>query len=299
MRADQALERLGGVADVAALLRHTSRAGLRRAMRRGRIVRDVRGRYSLPGLDEARRVANRVNGVLAEDSAAQVYGWKLKHPPPSPCVMVPRNRKLTPERREGARVRYRDVDPSRVRVGCTDPVDTVMWCAARMPFDEALAIADSALRCHDVTVEELREVALRMPDRYRERCLRVARHADGRAANPFESVLRSIALEIPGLHVVPQAWISKIGQPDLADEQLRLVLEADSFEWHGNRFALRKDCERYNAFVVGGWLVLRFTWEHVMLQPEYVRRVLIAAVALLDRQPQRRALEASRAARSA
>jgi len=41
---------------------------------------------------------------------------------------------------------------------------------------------------------------------------------------------------------------------------------------------LKADCARYNALGVRGWLVLRFSWEHVMFEPEYVREVLEAAV---------------------
>ena len=37
----------------------------------------------------------------------------------------------------------------------------------------------------------------------------------------------------------------------------RLILEADSFEWHGSRRALVRDARRYNNFVIAGWLVLR------------------------------------------
>jgi len=290
MRADRALERLGGVADTATLLRLTTRARLRVAVLRGRVVRDARGRYSLPGVDEAVRAAHRLSGLLAEDSAAQFHGWEMKHPPKSPCVVVPRNRNLTAERRAGVRVRYRGHDADDVRGVATGPVETVMWCAARMPFDEALAIADSALRHGDVTRGHLLAAAEGMADQHRARCRRVAEHADGRAANPFESVLRAIALEVAGLEVEPQRWVGQM-RPDLVDRALGLVVEAESFEFHGRRKALRRDCERYNALVVVGWMVLRFAWEHVMHRPEYVRRVLEDAVAELSRPrpPRRRA----------
>jgi hypothetical protein len=61
------------------------------------------------------------------------------------------------------------------------------------------------------------------------------------AANPFESVLRGICLEVPGLVVRPQLLIltpRSSARPDLVDEDLRIVLEADSFAWHGDRAAL-------------------------------------------------------------
>ena len=58
------------------------------------------------------------------------------------------------------------------------------------------------------------------------------------------------------------------------------ILEADSFEWHGDRRALRRDARRYNLLVVDGWIVLRFAWEDVMFDPDYVRDVLVAVVEL-------------------
>lgn len=273
MRAAAALERLGGVARTGALLRLTSGKRIRAARRRGEIVRDERGRYSLPGVDAALRAANRLSGVLVEDSAAQYHGWKLKHSPPSPCLVVPRKRHLGAGRTRGVRVRFRDLDPDDVNGMATRPAATVMDCAARLPFDEALVVADSALRAGAVTRGELVQRAEQAPDRYRARCLRVAGSADGRADNPFESVLRAIALDVPGLSVEPQVRLDA-GRPDLVDRRLRLVLEADSFEFHGRRLALKRDCERYNAFVADGWRVVRFSWEHVMGEPDYVRRVL-------------------------
>lgn len=56
------------------------------------------------------------------------------------------------------------------------------------------------------------------------------------------------------------------------------MLEADSFEFHGQRAALTRDCERYDELVARGWLVLRFTWEQVMLRPDWVARVIEATV---------------------
>ena len=295
MRPDAALERLGGVCDANTLLRWTSRARLRQSVRRGAVVRDVRGRYSLPGVDQALRRANALAGVLIQDSAAQFHGWELKHRPASPCVAVPRNRKVERHRRHGTRLRYVDIDPADVSGMATRAVPTVLACAAHLPFDEALSIADSALRHLDVTRLSLVQRAELMPDRYRARCLRVATLADGRAANPFESVLRAIALGVTGLNVEPQVWVDDIGRPDLLDARLGVVIEADSFEFHGRRKALKADCVRYNAFVGAGLTVVRFSWEHVMLEPDYVRDVLATVVA----GPQGRALDALRGRRSA
>jgi very-short-patch-repair endonuclease len=106
------------------------------------------------------------------------------------------------------------------------------------------------------------------------------------AANPFESVLRAICLDIPRLQVRPQVLLTSVDpwvRPDLVDEGHRIILEADSFEWHGDRAALRRDAKRYNLLVVDGWLVLRFSWEDVMFDQDYVRRVVTGIVALVHR----------------
>ena len=64
--------------------------------------------------------------------------------------------------------------------------------------------------------------------------------------------------------------------PDLVDVRRRLVLEADSWTWHADRDAHDRDRWRYNALVLAGWTVLRFTWEQVMRRPAAVRRALRA-----------------------
>ena len=69
-----------------------------------------------------------------------------------------------------------------------------------------------------------------------------------------------------------------LGRPDLVDEDLRVVVEADSFEWHGSRAALLADARRYNALALEGWLVLRFCWEDVMFRTSLVADALLAAV---------------------
>ena len=113
----------------------------------------------------------------------------------------------------------------------------------------------------------------------------VAQRADGRAANPFESTLRGISQGVPGLQFEPQrriidgAWPVR---PDLVDERLRLVAEADSFEFHGKRSALAADARRYNMLVVAGWIVLRFCYEDVMFHPDVVLQTLVDAVALAE-----------------
>ena len=115
--------------------------------------------------------------------------------------------------------------------------------------------------------------------------------ADARATGPFEIVLRAIALQVAGLVAEPQTRIRYddfYARVDLADEALRIVLEADSHEFHTERRAFDRDCRRYNGLITRDWLVLRFTWEQVMFEPEVVRRAIEDVVVLRRSQGIRR-----------
>jgi very-short-patch-repair endonuclease len=275
----EALAWRGGAMPAGTLRQVSSRRKVRTALRRGQILRPSRGMYALPDADEARLAAARLAGVASHLSAAQLNGWELKWRPARPTVTVLRNRKVEAWRRKGIDVRWRDLDEDEVWNGRTRAGRTVIDCAKDLPFDQALTVADSALRHGNVSQGLLSCPAEEVVTNGRRQCLRVAGEASARAANPFESVLRAIALEVPGLALEPQVVIDEDGfrcRPDLVDVGRRLVLEAESFEFHGRRPALERDCERYNALAIRGWLVLRFTWAHVMHDPAYVTACLTA-----------------------
>lgn len=187
---EEVLARLGGVADAAALLRVVTKSQVRASLRAKLVVRDARGRYSLPDAAAGLRAAHRLTGVASHLTAALLHGWEVKNPPSSPVVTVPRNRRVEPTRREDVDVRWAHLRSDEVDGMVTSPGRTVMDCAKDCAFDEALAVADSAVRHGAVSQADLVRVAGVMPALHRSRCLRVAFAANGRAANPFESVLR-------------------------------------------------------------------------------------------------------------
>lgn len=240
----------------------------------GEVFRTARGRYCLPAAGEAVRAASRLTAVVAFRSAAAWHGWELKVQPENPELIVRRGRKLTVEQRVGVDVHWANLADDQVVDGVTTPLRTVLDCARSLPFDEALAIADSALRSGLVTRAELDSIDVRGAGAAAVR--RVRAHADRRSSNAFESVLRALCIE-SGLVVEPQAALD-LGtgtvHPDLVCWASHLVLEADSWTFHVSRKAHRRDCARYNLMVVRGWRVLRFTWEQVVHDQTYVRWVL-------------------------
>ena len=279
--ADQ-LRELGGVATRATLLRLAPRADVDRALAGGAIVADARGRYALPETDTALRRAHTLTGVLSHTSAALWHGWEVKVVPREPHVLVPRRRRVPAERRRGVQLHRADLDPGDVDGPATSVELTLLHCLRSLPYDEGLAVADSALR-HGVAPATLQRVALTAASPGSPRVRRIAAAARPEAANPFESVLMAITHEVEGIHVEPQVLIRSGGwvRPDLVDRDLGIVLEADSFQWHGGRAALCRDARRYNQLVADGWVVLRFSWEDVMHHPDQVREVLREVVRLV------------------
>jgi very-short-patch-repair endonuclease len=278
---DQVLADLGGIATRSALLQVVPRADVDRAIRRGAIVAVARGRYAVPSVDDAVRAAHRLAGVLCLESAALRHGWAVKTVPTEPHVLVSRRRKIAPSRRLGVRLHRGELHDDDVDGMATSKELTLTQCLRSLPWDAALAVADSALRAGELAL--LRRVGTTVRGPGSPQVRRVVAEARAEAANPFESVLRAVALDVEGLDVRPQVVIDT-ARPDLVDEDLRVVLEADSFEWHGGRGALRRDARRYNLLVVDGWIVLRFAWEDVMFDQDYVRSVLASVVELVQRR---------------
>ena len=270
-----ALTRLGGIATAAELLELTTRKRLRRAVSAGHVVHVSRSRYALPSGDAARAVAVEIDGHLRLLSAAAHWGWKVKWPAPFPQVQAA----VKPAEPVDAWLAIGALPPCALDGWATSRVQTVLDCAAELPFDEALAVADSALRSGEVSREQLEGgLGAGAPDAVR----RVVHHASPLAANPFESVLRAILIEA-GFAVVPQ-WATTIGgityHPDLADPFAGIAIEANSWAHHATKADHDADCVRYNALVVGGWIVLRFTWEQVMFSPGDVVATVRSAYVL-------------------
>lgn len=272
-----AVHRLGGTCTWRELRRAVPWRLIGRAVDAGLVMHPGNGVYTLPSADEGRVAARRMTGVVSHRTAALHWGWKVKVAPPLPDVTIPANRKLRDSARGLATTHRRTLAPSDVTDSrVTTPVRTVIDCCLDLPFDEALSVFDSALRA-GLPRQAVVAAAAELGSRHRARVLAVERHASAKSANPFESVLRAIALRIDGTDWEPQHRIRYedfYARVDLADDDLGIVLEADSFEFHGERAALSRDCERYDELVARGWLVLRFTWEQVMLRPHWVAGVI-------------------------
>jgi hypothetical protein len=276
------LQRLGGLATRKQLLAHVGRTALEDAVAEGSVLRVARGRYVLPTADQGKQAAARLKAVAGLRTAAASWGWALKTQPERPEIIVPRGRKVSAMHQQQYLVSWRRLEDDEVVGWRTSPMRTLMDCVTSLPFDEALAVADSALRTRGVTNLELFRAADALPGRGRERALDIAWYASDKPANPFESVVRAIAIQsVPGTKLVPQVPLTVAGRlirPDLLDRQLRLIVEADSHEFHTSREQIDGDCWRYDELVLDDWLVLRVSWVQAMFKQEWVSSVLNRAV---------------------
>lgn len=263
----------GGTASRAQILEITTPTGLRDALAAGEVMRHRRGVYGLP-LDEQGAIAVRTGAVLSHRSAALHHGLPVLHAPEPPEAVVSRARSITVP--DELRLRFRTLGPGDVEGPATTPLRTVVDCARDLPLPEALAVADSALRSGLVTPRELTRATL--PRTGRAAARRVLDLASAEAANPFESGLRALAVEADDRGWVAQVPITlrdgRTLHADVGDPVTRIALEADSHEFHKKREDVRTDCWRGNEMTLAGWVVLRFAWEHVMFNPDWVREVI-------------------------
>jgi hypothetical protein len=213
-----------------------------------------------------------------------VHGWPMAHTPTEHSITVPRNRRLSG--RMGLTVQRVDLPSDAYGeiqgVLVTAPLRTVLDCARRLPLAQAVAIADSALRS-GLDIGELQSSARATTGNGAGKVRRVASLADPNAGSVLESVLRVLVsvAGIPPSHTQYAVWDSDgrlVAVADFAYKIQRLLLEADGFTFHRDRQDYRSDRRKANAFLTGGWMLLRFSWEDVMGSPDYVVDTVRAAL---------------------
>ena len=263
----------GGTATRAQILEVTTRASLRDALRAGEVTRHRRGVYGLALEDDLARVAG-AGAVLSHRSAALHHDLPVLHAPETTEAIISRSRSIQVP--DDLDLRFRALSGSDHDRIATSPMRTVVDCARDLPLPEALAVADSALRAGVITPEELTRASL--PRTHRAAARRVLDLASARSANPFESGLRALALEATDHTWSPQLPVTlrdgTFLHADVGCAEVRVLLEADSHEFHKSRGDVMRDCHRYNEMIIAGWIVLRFAWEHVMFHPQWCREVI-------------------------
>ncbi len=264
---------------------------LGRALEAGLLRRVRRGWYVVVGASasdvELREVCRTLGSVLSHETALIKLGIEVAVAPTSLHATVDRVRGGLV--RDGVQVHRSDVEAADRclvdGVEVTTPIRSLFDLARSRPLAVAVASADSALRLRKVTKPDLYSAMVALPAGRGRRAVRaMVETCDARSESVLESLLR-VLLIVHGLAPAELQWVvrgrggRRIGRVDLCWPDFRLVVEADGFEFHSDRASYRRDRRRGNALTVAGWAYLRFSWEDVALDPDYVVETVRAALA--------------------
>lgn len=86
----------------------------------------------------------------------------------------------------------------------------------------------------------------------------------------FLKVVRNGGLDEPAKQVNVKSDTTNTWRLDFVYRQHKVLIEVDGRRWHAGRPRVKSDMRRDNVMNVRGWIVLRFTWEDIMHEPEYV-----------------------------
>ncbi len=281
----------GAVARWQLLLRGVTEQELKSRIASGYLLPVHRGVYLVGHLataplayEAAASLAYRNGAVISHRSAAKIH--KLLPWPPSGSVWVTTARGDSD--RKGLTVRGATLDPQDItineRIPITTPARTILDCAAILAADEDYRLEEMCAQAHanhGVKLPQLVDQIERNPGRRG-----VARLAKLLAKHPEVALLKS-NLEQKLLKLVRESdlpnpetnqWVHGINVDQLWREQ-RVVVEADSYQFHSHSKPWAKDVGKTNELQLHGYIVLRFTWFDVTQRPGWVLEKIRRALA--------------------
>jgi very-short-patch-repair endonuclease len=72
-----------------------------------------------------------------------------------------------------------------------------------------------------------------------------------------------------------------LAEIDFAHLELKIAIEVDGRAFHSDGRSFERDRERQNMLALRGWLVLRFTWDRLVNDPEGVIAEVVTALTAL------------------
>ena len=168
--------------------------------------------------------------------------------------------------------------------GCfrvTDPTRTLIDLSASLDRADLELAVESALRERLTSEPRLRLRARQLRAQGRRGPTALLRVLDGRVAGRADSsgevllvqLLAAAGTERPTRQHRLGRW-----RFDLAWPHLRVAVELDG-DHHRSKVQLQRDNRKQNAAVLGGWTVLRFTWDRIEHEPDRVVAEVVAALA--------------------
>jgi very-short-patch-repair endonuclease len=214
--------------------------------------------------------------AVSHRSAAWLWGIAQ----PTDTIDALQDATITAPRSRSARISGVEVVRSRhpVRVvmrsglPCTDPIRTIVDCAAGVTAEELDDLVDRALAHKIVPHQRLVKAVAASPEfrHHRGRPFLLARfRARGVTGSPHPSVLESRMGRLLRGQRIPrpkaEVWwgADRRYRLDFAFPQLRLVIEVDGYAAHFTPERQRYDRRRDRALNRAGWTVVRYDWWEV------------------------------------
>lgn len=261
---------------------HRSRkSSLSRWCRAGRLVRLLPGVYVHPGAREdlgtrLRAVFARIpDAVVAGSAAARATAWPDE--PSGDVEVLTRGRRVSSP---GFRMHRRRVPPEHVRRRGRLAVLSPELVAVDAAANDRGERIDHLLRAYH-PLERIEAALAACPGRPGNRTRRrVVRRSRSRPWSQAERVFHEILdrHRITGWTANTPVQLGAIEYlPDAVFRASWVACEIDGYEHHSSRRAFTADRQRQNALTLGGWTVLRFTWE-MLADEDAVVTVIRAAV---------------------
>jgi very-short-patch-repair endonuclease len=269
-----------------------SRSMIETMLRNGRLQARYPGVYALAGAGDA-ELARETEALLASPPGAALNhrsataAWQLlPHDGQIVDVIVPGD---TIPRLPGIRAhRSSTLDPKkdvRVRHGLpvTSPARTFVDIAGDTPEPQLERALDDALARNLLRLTQLTDALTRAgPTRKGARRLRALiadrEHGRGLSRSDAELILKRLlqAADVPAPDLN-----ANFGRyvPDMVWSEQRVIVEVDSWRWHGGRAKFEDDRRRDATLTAQGWTILRFTARQIEREPYRVIAQIAAALA--------------------
>jgi very-short-patch-repair endonuclease len=224
---------------------------IRRAVAAGDLTRPRRGWYATSGTPAPVVTAARVGGRLTcLDALGFLGAWTLD----VPGVHVRVSDGVAVVRLPGVHIHWTS---ERVEPGIDSVEEALATAVGCVDFRAVVIVADSLVNRGLITPVRLQAVLGLTP-----RGRRVLGVHDPSAESGIETYVR-LALRRHRVRVRSQVAIPGVGRVDLLVGE-RLVIEADGYDWHGDRAAFERDRERDRELVRRGYVVIRVSYRQVL-----------------------------------
>ena len=210
-------------------------------------------------------------GSAISDLAAT---WLLGQSETVPSLIHVSNRSGAGRSLPGVLVHRRDIDPlditKRFAIPCTTPARTILDCATSVgieELEELLMAADSGRPGLDrARLEQL--VAERTGHRgirnLRELITDDPKETQAENERRMLRICRRFGIPEPAtqyeIHTAGRTFYADFCWPDRG-----VIVECDSWRWHGGKLKTERDRERDQLLAIAGWLVVHFTRNQIRL----------------------------------